>query len=599
MFELRLINPVTGKTASLGIISKVYGIKVTKAFNDIGSFAFSYLGDIADFEAEITTPDGQAQVLIYSDGKPFTFGTINSYSPSSDNVVDVECVEILNILKEDVLIEGLTLTNWDFEYLPASSPAVDADFNEVDAYWGENGKSLFASEYYLRGEDNRVITIASESEYGLKVGNRPYSYTYIYPRKYIGNIPFRYTVEAESYGMFKSFQFISLQSWNRNSYDVTLPDREGVFVHMQVNPHPTSPYVNSWKLILSTCYGGTRVDLAEDVIDGITVDGKYIDANDFALYANCKTTYTFEEQLNGYLVSAKWISTIDDVEYVFEIPSTLVPKPANPIFNSAGGFVLPIFGTVFKYNIAKENKTSLLDWLKQISPNLDFIESDSGNPIFSQAVNKLSFDTGDRWQVASKIIEIMGAVSLDFEGVQGGKPVYRIYPYETLPNLYKFADGDEVFDVQYQKDYSDVFNILYASCTKEIRLENKTIAEKSNLTIAPNPDRPNRLGRLVKRIMQPDGIEDIETLTKWALAIYEEHSYPEEPIDFTVPISEFWLSIKLGQYITMHGIIQGKAITEQVNKLDIDESTGMVSVELAKRLTLKSALIQARLAAGK
>ncbi|MFC3833100.1 MULTISPECIES: hypothetical protein [Deinococcus] len=603
IFELQLVTPQTYATYSF--FKNVANIKTKKSYNNIGSFSFSVLSSFSDFDRAITTPEGQGQVVIYADGKPYLHGVIDTYSPTESGFVDVSCTEILQLLKDDIIVGDYKLSNYKYEYLPEASPIQDrsnSDFNEaeVESYWGQYGDSYFVADIYSDSEGTYVNAIddgQGVSYYGAASGVRQK----IYPRWLINNRQTSYILKMEGTGFPRNFYYVGSHNWSNKTSTETQNVGDGIYTTAApINPSQTTPgglfNVGPYYLYIKTKNGSTNNFLMNIRIDPFTsVLGRKIIPY-FMLYNSpFKAVFSYSEDATTFYVGLSITFNVDGEDYTYSNQASFNKSYYNGAYNAQAFFMVDSVACKYhSFRFEEVNKENHLDWLNRVSDSISFIRTTNALTGYSWS---LKYTDADKWQIVSKILELGGNATLEYAGIADNKPTYYVHNYSNLEELYKFANGDEIFNVRYEKDFSDTYNVLVASAKRTTNQGNSTLVTTYSITIAPNPDRPNRLGRLKKKIANPSGIEDIETLTQWALSVYDEHSAPSEPVSFNSILDSFWLKTLPGQYITIHGLLEGQTIVEQVNNISIDEGTGTVSVELAKRLTLKSALIEARLAA--
>ncbi|WP_234305329.1 hypothetical protein [Deinococcus ficus] len=587
MFEMMIIDPVTYKPRQFNIFRNLADLEATKAYNEIGSFSFSVKSDFVDFETAITTPNGQGQVMIYANGKPYLHGVIDSYTPNDNGFIDVECTEILQLLKDDVVLGELKLSNFIGEYVPpkVGSTTTYDDYVGRSVYFSMAGPSYFYVAPHNFNGQNMVQVVETADGLTTQANNDLGQLQTIYP-KWLVNTPQDYKMTMNTVGYLRYFGFTGVQKTSTADGDVgTAPD--GVLMDL------ISPSLGQYTMRILAKIGNTPTYVAS--YDFPTyVPGTNILVHSALGFGDVTYRFEYSDTPSAYVVSVYVTLSGEGYKHEFSLTNVSVDKSLYSGAKSGSAFFAIQKGTVVKaLSFERSPKQTYATWLETVEGPINFVLIDSS--LGEKWTWKLAFTDTDRWQVVSRLLELMETATLHYVGIEGGRPTYYIYNYELLSTAYKFADSSEVFNVSYEKDFSDTFNVLIARAELEENVNGKIEKTNYEYVIQPSPERPNRLGRLRKRIMNPSGITDLATLTTWALAVYEEHSYPEEPVDFQTFITDFWLDVKLGQYVTVHGLLQGKTITEQVNKVNISFSSGMMKVELARRLTLKSALIEARL----
>lgn len=601
IFETQVINPVT--YTPFKFLKHVTGITTKVAYNDIGSFSFSVQADFVEFEKMITTPNGQGQILIYADGKPYIQGVIDSYTPNDYGFIDVECTEILQTLKDDIIVGDYRLTNLIQEYMPEETP--NPDEFDMEYYWGPNGSGYFAADTYRDSTNKPHINVIDRGEgitYTADSNGAIGIEQHIFPRWLLDKPQPRYTMRLEGEGFPRRFHWTGEHSWGYKTIRDSIDAENGLYlVSAPIDPSQTVAggliNVGPYNLIVRARTSSGYSDVATVRIDPyISPLGRKVTPWQMLFSYPFKAKFNYAEDSGSVYIGFSIVFSYDGEDRLYELPTMPVSKSIIPSYRNAQAFMM-INHPACRYGLVSFERPQFethADWLRMVSPDINFNIQQEALEGYSWS---LKYTDADRWQIVKKILELGQHATLQYAGIVGGKPTYRVLHLPDLPNLYKFAEAGEIYNARYEKDFSDTYNVLITSAKKEITQGDLTLVTNFNLTIAPSPERPNRLGRLKKKIASASGIEDIETLTQWALALYEEHSSPSEPVSFNAQLSPFWTDITMGQYITIHGLIEGQTITEQVNNIGIDESTGTVSVELAKRLTLQSALIEARLAA--
>lgn len=607
IFEAQVLNPATYETHDFNISQFITDVKTTKAINNIGSFSFSVHSSFSDFEDTITTPDGQGQIILYADGQPYLHGVIDNYSPTETGFVSVSCIEILQVLRDDIILGEFRLNNFLSEYVPDASPtnALDTegyDKDTLEAYWGQIGDSYFAADIYTDGtktfinalDDGEGVTFAYS---GID------SVQKFFPRWMINNRQSAYTARMEGTGFPRRFHYLGPQNWNAKTPTYpSSPGEDGIYVdYSPVDASQTAPglpfNVGPYYISIKLRNGNSVSTITQLRIDPFTApSGRRVIPWSLLFNSPFKAAFKYTEDINNYYVSLEVSFMADGYWANYSTPRATIFKGNYTGGTNAQAFFM-IDRSACKYNVVrfeKPVKETHYDWINKVSTSIKFIK---GNKILEGYSNSLRYTDADKWQIVTKLLELSGTGTIAYAGIVNGFPTYKVYDYEKLTTLYKFADGSDIFSVRYEKDFSDTYNVLIANAKSEYKQGNTTVVNNIQVVIQPTPDRPNRLGRLKRRIQNPSGIEDIATLNQWALAVYEEHSHPSEPIDFQAKFDTFWLGVIPGQYITIHGLLEGRTVTEQINKISVDGNSGTVSIELAKRLTLKSVLLEARLSA--
>lgn len=569
-FEAYLTDPVTYQVLDRVSLRDAFGFTYTENYINFSNFSFSLPSTVREFEDLIATPNGQAGIVLYVNGQVKVQGLIQNYSPTGDGFITVTCAEILAGL-DDAWNGKLDLTNVEFEYQP-SEVGIDANIDRETQYeyWNYGfGKHPF---FYSDGitENSRI----GESADGISVGEGNTAVVKVRAfkaRKYP-------TYVLHMKGLGKPFTKFNLNY--EGGFSITFDGLKFVLMNGAGTVATTE---NVERYII----GGGQQDIYESL-------------------ANADVYYTFrysEISPTETKISAEVKILYLGVFKTYTIPETTIAVASQPasvepsvtLSNGAG---------IARMYVESREMTTFIDWLNTVgegqegynSVKVRFVQG-AGNRAAGHAL-RLSFDDPNRWQAVSSIIELIGNCTLEYVGVLEGKPTFLVHDFTELPTVRKFYDLGQIFNANYQKDLANVFNVLTIRATDSTQGLTTSVNNTFSITISPTPERPNTLGRLRPMIMGAEGIRDIDTLIQYAFSVYDEHNKATEPIDFETITDTFWLGCVTGQFVTIYGLPEGRIITEQINSMTFNQQQGTIRIELAERLTLVAALMQARLKAN-
>ncbi|KQR08836.1 hypothetical protein ASF71_10015 [Deinococcus sp. Leaf326] len=556
-YEAVLTDPLSYRVVDRAALGGAFNFTYTESYRSFSAFSFSLKGTVREFEDLISLDSGRAGILLYVNGVQRIQGLIQNYSPSGEGFITVNCSEILAGL-DDAWSGKLDLNNILFEYIP-SETGIEAstDLATLYEYWNKGfGKSNFfftpgINNYSRVGETSEGVVVPEGSTNDLYI--RPFS-----SRNF-----FDYTLHIK--GLGKPFSRLYLSSsvyiqFTGNSFDL----------------------MSNGSILRST-----------GSIDTYTVGGgsqPLIDSlSNAEVYYKALVTPTGIE----FQVRVKYLGVFKE----YNIPFTYLTLGPSDVHLSLGNGA-----GIAKLYVEAPQKRTFLDWLNTVGTG----QGDNVQVRFIQGAGaratgtalRLTYTDGNRWSIVSEILELMGNATLEYYGLLQGTPTFFVHDYSELSILNKFYDTGEIFNTSYQKDFANERNVLEIRASDSVKGRSQTTNNTLSITIRPSPERPNRLGKEWKIIQGVEGITDIDTLLKYALSVYEEISSPKEAVDFEVHTSSFWLEVLVGQYVNIFGLPEGKKITEQINSITFTESTGITRIELADRLSLASAFLQARLKAN-
>lgn len=617
-YELISIDPLTYRLAGTQAFGSPIGLKIEKEHNQRGSFSFSLASSLAEFESAITTPNGMCQVMAYIEGKPYIHGIISNYTPSDEGYITVECIEILQLLEDNIIEGNYELSNIEMEYVPPATGITDSEATEEKkvAYWDkEKGASYWYSlptEYQLttrktqEGSNIVIEETTNHKGYYLNEDSKGVTSTgkgTIFNRQLNASGRTNHSLYLESNGitaLLVSPICEELPTLGQGIFmDITRP---GVPPEQSY----TADTLNNSRLVV---YGkgidgeiieyapglplATIIPLPTFFNGDVEVSAIYA-----AMFGTVNVGYTLSETAEDYFLDLFIRINYNGQSKFIEFTGIHYPKSAfdTNLLTARGSLSIVAGSTLTKADIYKEDTKSLLEWMNEASELVSFVAGNESDATL-QEFTKLTYSDASRLAIVNDLIELAGTISLDYVGIVNGKPTYAVYDYSTLEQAYKFVGSDDVFNIEYKKDFADVYNVLTARANYTYSNEQYNINNSMQMVIRPDVARPNRLGRLKEKVISSDSIKDIYTLTVWANYIYNEHCYPATPIDFDTYLDDFWIGAKFGQTIVMHGLEEGKGISEKLQGISIDTTTGVASVKLAKRITLQSALLESRIKA--
>lgn len=573
-YTLVTLNPSNYRPEDFSALKDAFDISVSKTFNGIGSLSFTVPYTVSDLLAVLDTDSGLAQVLVLLNGRPFFQAVIENYSPEGEGFTRVDAAEVLNLLTEDIYEGTRETTNLFSEYKPSSSGISDsASDAERAAFWGKNGSRQ--GYFYSYPESNKF----SESGNGIVSGFD--NGGYLVNRALNNNRVNEFICVVGKSGRLLSY-FYYLGSETSGTAEASgLRVQITPFGSMLFEQGSTGTWtsVGSLPAMSDIQIGNTTVPIT-DALENGDVEYRFtykVTDTDIKITASVRLTYAGVVRENKSPELSVPLSVLDP-SYVDQAMLNLGPGEG-----------------IRYYYLEKTEKETLFDWLNQVAPQIRWTLASTSDSPMNRTATRLSFTDADTWQFVEKILQLAGNISLEYVGVVEGKPAYVIHDYEALTVVRKFYEGDELYEVSYDLDLSDTYNVLIA--TAVLDNEGETIKTTTNLRIAIQPDETKLaawLGRKKKKLVKASGIKDIATLTQWAYSLYEENSEPSEAISFKAKLSAEWQSIILGQYIEVFGLPEGRKVREQITNITYDEATSEVAVELAKRVTLASAILEAR-----
>lgn len=599
-FELFLINPVTYSKESNKAFSNAFGLTIEKSLNGIGSFSFAVALGQAKFKQAVTHQAGMKHVMVYADGKPYMHGVITSYDSSDIGLTKIECREVLQLLQDSIIEGKYEITNIQSEYVPPSTGVDVADHYDLVQYpyWNKaNGLGYWYSRSILMSTP--MDNLPSIFEYGLKedssgvsMGNGSLARNFIYNRYFTENPKDNYSYMVKSNGV-GALCVMPICSEQRPFPQGVLFDL--AFSVSEETGEPLGGYVFA-SVIDST---GEISQMWQHSLPTFNFNNREVSGLYAAARGEVECYYDFKTLETEYLIDRTIVINFNGQRKVLECLGMSFPKSLFDTSKlvSRGAICMSQGTTITSALIGKDTESSIVDFINATSDSISFGMHEGSTPA-SAYVTKLSYGDSDRWSIISDLLNIEGGVSLRYKESKLGVISYEIVKYDQLQQVVKFTDGSDVFNVEYLKDFADVYNVLTARCNYSHSHNQYSYNNSIEIVLRPDAERPNYLGRLKEKVISSNSIKDIYTLTLWASSIYEEHCYPASPIDFDTLLSADWLNMAFGQTVIMHGLEEGVGISEKLNKISIDTSTGIARISLAKRVSLASALIENRLNAN-
>ncbi|GAA5437568.1 hypothetical protein [Deinococcus aquaticus] len=599
-FELFLINPVTYSKESNKAFSNAFGLTIEKSLNGIGSFSFAVALGQAKFKQAITHQAGMKHVMVYADGKPYMHGIITSYDSSDIGLTKIECREVLQLLQDSIIEGKYEITNIQSEYIPPSTGVDVADHYDLVQYpyWNKaNGLGYwYARSILLSPATDKLPSI---SDYGLKedsngvsMGSGELAKNFVYNRYFAENPKDNYSYMVKSNGI-GALSVLPICSDEPPYPQGILFD--AVYSISETTGEPLDGYV--FAAVID--YEGKISQMYQHSLPVFNFNNREVSGLYAAARGEVECYYDFKTLESEYIVDRTIVINFNGQRKITSFEGMSFPKSLFDVskLNARGAICVSQGTTITSALIGKDSESSIVDFINESSDSIAFSMHEDSAPA-NAYVTKLSYSDSDRWSIISDLLNIEGGVSLRYKESKLGVISYEIVKYDQLQQVVKFTDGSDVFNVEYLKDFADVYNVLTARCNYSHSHNQYSYNNSIEIVLRPDAERPNYLGRLKEKVVSSNSIKDIYTLTLWASSIYDEHCYPASPIDFDTLLSADWLDMAFGQTVIMHGLEEGVGISEKLNKISIDTSTGIARISLAKRVSLASALLENRLNAN-